>query len=148
MRGHYGPTTGPPRAHHGAITRSVSFMRTGRAAAKAGTMRPALVSGSRGLETGAPICTFNCEGIVPCAAVAPDGRTFVAGGAAGRVSLVSTVIKNTLCDPFQRSRPNDGLPVGIRIGQNQPRPIKTRGACVVERRSSSRSSKQAAYKST
>ncbi len=36
------------------------------------------------LETGALICTFNCEGIVPCAAVAPDGRTFVAGDAAGR----------------------------------------------------------------
>ena len=37
------------------------------------------------LETGALICTFNCEGRVECAAVAPDGRTFVAGDAAGRV---------------------------------------------------------------
>ena len=40
------------------------------------------------LETGALICTFNCEGIVPCAAVAPDGRTFVAGDAAGRVCFL------------------------------------------------------------
>ena len=37
------------------------------------------------LETGALICTFNCEGRVDCAAVAPDGRTFVAGDAGGRV---------------------------------------------------------------
>ena len=37
------------------------------------------------LETGALICTFICEGFVSCAAVAPDGRTFVAGDAAGRV---------------------------------------------------------------
>ncbi len=37
------------------------------------------------LETGALICTFNCEGRVDCAAVAPHGRTFVAGGAGGRV---------------------------------------------------------------
>ncbi len=37
------------------------------------------------LETGALICTFNCEGRVECAAVAPDGRTFVAGDAGGRV---------------------------------------------------------------
>ncbi len=38
-----------------------------------------------GLETGVLICTFNYEGRVPCAAVAPDGRTFVAGDAVGRV---------------------------------------------------------------
>lgn len=51
-----------------------------------------VVSGSRDttlkvwdLETGALICTFNCEGSVNCAAVAPDGRTFVAGDALGRV---------------------------------------------------------------
>ena len=37
------------------------------------------------LETGALICTFNCEGSVYCAAVAPDGRTFVAGDAGERV---------------------------------------------------------------
>ena len=37
------------------------------------------------LETGALICTFNCEGCLYCAAVAPDGRTFVASDAAGRV---------------------------------------------------------------
>ena len=37
------------------------------------------------LETGALICTFNCEGSVSCPAVAPDGHTFVAGDAAGRV---------------------------------------------------------------
>ncbi len=37
------------------------------------------------LETGALICTFTCDGRVDCAAVAPDGRTFVAGDAAGRV---------------------------------------------------------------
>jgi len=37
------------------------------------------------LETGALICTFNCDGRVDCAAVAPDGRTFVAGDAGGRV---------------------------------------------------------------
>ncbi len=37
------------------------------------------------LETGALICTFNCEGIVYCAAVTTDGRTFVTGDAAGRV---------------------------------------------------------------
>ena len=37
------------------------------------------------LETGALICTFTCDGIVDCAAVAPDERTFVAGDAAGRV---------------------------------------------------------------
>ena len=37
------------------------------------------------LETGALICTFNCDGIVSCAAVAPDGRTFVAGVSVGRV---------------------------------------------------------------
>ncbi len=36
-----------------------------------------------GLETGVLICTFNYEGRVPCAAVAPGGRTFVAGDAAG-----------------------------------------------------------------
>ncbi len=40
------------------------------------------------LETGALICTFNCEGRVDCAAVAPDGRTFVAGDAAGRVCFL------------------------------------------------------------
>ena len=51
-----------------------------------------LVSGSEDktlkvwdLETGALICTFNCEGSVDCAAVALDGRTFVAGDAVGRV---------------------------------------------------------------
>ncbi len=37
------------------------------------------------LETGALICTFICEGIVLCAAVAPDGRTFITGDAGGRV---------------------------------------------------------------
>ncbi len=37
------------------------------------------------LETGALICAFNCEGGVSRVAVAPDGRTFVAGDAAGRV---------------------------------------------------------------
>ena len=37
------------------------------------------------LETGALICTFNCEGLVFCTAVAPDGRTFVAGDVGGRV---------------------------------------------------------------
>ncbi len=37
------------------------------------------------LETGALICTFTCEGHVDCAAVAPDGRTVVAGDAGGRV---------------------------------------------------------------
>ncbi len=37
------------------------------------------------LETGALIGTFNCEGIVDCAAVATDGRTVVAGDAGGRV---------------------------------------------------------------
>ncbi len=37
------------------------------------------------LETGALFCTFPCEGHVDCAAVAPDGRTFVAGDAGGRV---------------------------------------------------------------
>ena len=35
------------------------------------------------LETGALICTFNCEGRLYCAAVAPDGRTFVASGRCG-----------------------------------------------------------------
>ncbi len=37
------------------------------------------------LETGALICTFTCEGSVSCAAVAPHGRTFVAGDTGGRV---------------------------------------------------------------
>ncbi len=37
------------------------------------------------LETGALIGTFNCDGRVDCAAVAPHGRTVVAGDAAGRV---------------------------------------------------------------
>ncbi len=37
------------------------------------------------LETGALICTFNCEGSLICAAVAPDGHTFVAGDIGGRV---------------------------------------------------------------
>ena len=37
------------------------------------------------LETGTLIGTFNCEGSVDCAAVALDGRTVVAGDAAGRV---------------------------------------------------------------
>ncbi len=37
------------------------------------------------LETGALICTFNCEGSVYCAAVATDGGTFVAGDVLGRV---------------------------------------------------------------
>ncbi len=40
------------------------------------------------LETGALICTFNCEGIVDCAAVATDGRTVVAGDAADRVYVL------------------------------------------------------------
>ncbi len=40
------------------------------------------------LETGALTCTFICEGFVSCAAVAPDGRTFVAGDAAGRVNFL------------------------------------------------------------
>ncbi len=51
-----------------------------------------VVSGSRDttlkvwdLETGALICTFICEGSVDCAAVAPDGRTVVAGDVLGRV---------------------------------------------------------------
>ncbi len=37
------------------------------------------------LETGALICTFNYNGRVDCAAVAPHGRTVVAGDAVGRV---------------------------------------------------------------
>ena len=37
------------------------------------------------LETGALIGTFNCEGRVSYAAVAPHGRTFVAGDAGGQV---------------------------------------------------------------
>ncbi len=40
------------------------------------------------LETGALICTFICEGRVDCAAVAPHGRTVVAGDAAGRVCFL------------------------------------------------------------
>ncbi len=36
-------------------------------------------------ETGALIGTFNCEGSVDCAAVVPDGHTFVAGDGGGRV---------------------------------------------------------------
>ena len=40
------------------------------------------------LETGALICTFTCEGIVDCAAVATDGRTVVAGDAGGRVCFL------------------------------------------------------------
>ena len=37
------------------------------------------------LETGTLICTFNYDGRVDCAAVAPDGHTFVAGDAGGQV---------------------------------------------------------------
>ncbi len=40
------------------------------------------------LETGALICTFNCDGRVECVAVAPDGRTFVAGDAGGQVYVL------------------------------------------------------------
>ena len=51
-----------------------------------------VVSGSRDktlkvwdLETDVLICTFICDGNVNCAAVSPDGHTFVAGDAVGRV---------------------------------------------------------------
>jgi len=40
------------------------------------------------LETGALICTFNCEGRVVCEAVVPDGRTFVAGDIGGQVDFL------------------------------------------------------------
>ncbi len=40
------------------------------------------------LETGTLIGTFNCGGSIDCAAVALDGRTFVAGEAAGRVDFL------------------------------------------------------------
>jgi len=40
------------------------------------------------LTTGTLICTFTCEGIVYGVAVAPDGRTIVAGDAAGRVYVL------------------------------------------------------------
>ncbi len=77
----YGDQSRPLEGHQGLVD-AVAITADGRR----------VVSGSWDktlkvwdLETGALICTFNCEGCVDCAAVAPDGRTFVAGDAGGRV---------------------------------------------------------------
>ncbi len=78
-----GPGDRPARAH---------ARRPSRLDAGGGDHGRQVVSGSEDkplkvwdLETGALICTFNCEGSVDCAAVVPHGRTFVAGDAVGRV---------------------------------------------------------------